>query len=318
MTRILRILLAGIVLIFACTAGVSASSSLGEQLFLSAPEEHDQLVKTYLAENPLLESGEYIYGENLKVTIFEDGTLSIVSVSTQENTETNTMDFIPRIFHQLGFHKITDIYTVTRTDYSPQGNVQIKISLMGWFETGPLLPKKAHFITFKPEYISEVFNFVTMTGGDSSSAKLSGSLFVEKEGIISSYDIIAAWTDKFRYNDVISYPQISPTEGDTGIIWIRHEDDKIQITAEMSVWFSFDGKTAPKATVTDIRGISHQGNYYCTAEYIIFEDTENGQTAVLGTVTARNVHNSEDVTQYSLKAWCTKYGNRDSSTQQIY
>ncbi|MBR2053867.1 MAG: hypothetical protein IJ968_03120, partial [Clostridia bacterium] len=40
---------------------------------------------------------------------------------------------------------------------------------------------------------------------------------------------------------------------------------------------------------SDIRGISHQGNYLCTAEYLIEEDAVNGQTQVTGFVTARNV-----------------------------
>ena len=315
MTRTLPLILLGILLLAASAAGVSAEDSLGEQL-LTSPEEHDRIVKAYLSENPAPRPGVYFFGEHLKVTVSENGTLSIVSVQTCENTETDTMHFIPQVFYTLGLHEVTDIYTVTRTDYTPQGNVEIKLSLSGWFETGPLLPRKAHFINFRPEHIADDFTLVTMTGGESPTAKISGTLYVENKGVLTAYNLLAAWVGKLRFIDTVSYPQITPTEGETGIFWILSEDDNRQISAEMSVWFSFDGKTAPKAHVTDIRGISHQGNYLCTAEYLIEEDAVNGQTQVTGFVTARNVHDSEDAVEYILKAYCTKYGDRDSSTEK--
>ena len=89
----------------------------------------------------------------------------------------------PQVFYTLGLHEVTDIYTVTRTDYTPQGDVEIKLSLSGWFETGPLLPRKAHFINFRPEHIADDFTLVTMTGGDSPTAKISGTLYVENKGV---------------------------------------------------------------------------------------------------------------------------------------
>lgn len=315
MTRTLHIILLGILLLVASAAGASAEDTLVEQL-LTSPEEHGRIVKAYLAENPVPKPGVYFSGEHRKVTVSEDGALSIVSVQTCENTETDTMHFIPKLFYTLGLHEVTDIYIITRTDYTPQGDVEIKLTLSGWFETGPLLPKKAHFLNFGPEHLADGFTLVTMTGGESPTAKISGTLYVENKGVLTAYNLLAAWTGKLRFIDTVSYPQITPTEGETGIFWILSEDDNRQISAEMSVWFSFDGKTAPKAHVTDIRGISHQGNYCCTAEYLIEEDAVNGQTQVTGFVTARNVHNSEDAVQYILKAYCTKYGDRDSSTEK--
>ena len=315
MTRTLPLILLGILLFAASAAGVSAEDSLGEQL-LTSPGDYDQIVKAYLSENPAPKPGVYFSGEHLKVTVSENGTLSIVSVQTRENTETDTMHFIPQVFYTLGLQEVTDIYIITRTDYTPQGDVEIKLTLSGWFETGPLLPKKAHFLNFGPEHLADGFTLVTMTGGESPSAKISGTVYVENKGVLTAYNLLAAWTGKLRFIDTVSYPQITPTEGETGIFWILSEDDDRQISAEMSVWFSFDGKTTPKVHVTDIRGISHQGNYLCTAEYLIEEDAVNGQTQVTGFVTARNVHNSEDAVQYILKAYCTKYGDRDSSTEK--
>ena len=317
MIRPLPLILFGILLLTACTAGVSAEDVLGEKLLQAPTETYDQIVQSYLLENPAPKPGIYTYGETLKVTSFADGTLSVVSVSIQKNTDTNQMTFFSKVLHTLGLHEITDIYTVTRTDYDSQGNIDIKLSLSGWFETGPLLPKKAHFITFKPEHIAEEFEIVTMTGGESPSAKISGTLYLEKEDCITSYELIAAWDGTFQYRDTYSDTvSFSPDTGETEIFWILYEDDSKQISAEMSVWFTFDRKTAPKAHVTDIRGISHQGNYLCTADYRIDEDSENGHTAVIGTITARNVHDSEDVVQYILRAYCTKYGDRDSSTER--
>ena len=314
MTRPLPLILFGILLLTACTAGVSAEDTLGEQLLLSSPETQDRIVKTYLTENPAPKPGIYTYGETLKVTSFADGTLSVVSVSIQENTDTDQMTFFSKVLHTLGLHKITDIYTVTRTDYSPQGDVEIKLALSGWFETGPLLPLKSHITNFKNEQMAETYSLVSMNAGASPVGKISGSLLVEKDGVISSYDLTGFWDREFHYCESVTYPQVFPTEGETELCRIACEDK--EITAEMLVWFSFDGKTAPKAHVTDIRGISHQGNYLCTAEYTIEEDTGNGQTQVTGFVTARNVHNSEDAVEYILKAYCTKYGDRDSSTEK--
>ena len=318
MIRTLRIILFGILLLTLCAAGVSADTSLCEQLSSSNHEMYDQLIKSYLTENPVPKAGIYTYGEHLKVTVSEDGILSIASVSVRENTDMDKMDFIPKVLYKLGLHETTDIYTVTRTDYSLDGDVLIKVSLSGWFEIGPLLPKKAHFVTFKPEYVADDFDLVSMNGGESPTAKLSGSLLLENDGLISSYDLVSTWIDKFYYNDSISYPLVSPIEGDTGIFWIFHEDNDKQITAKMTVWFSFDGESSPKAHVTEAFGVSHNGDYDCAAQYLVNEDVENGQTIVIGTVTARNVHDSEDVVQYVLKAYCTKYGDRDSSTEVHY
>ena len=315
MTRTLPLILLGILLFAASAAGVSAENSLGEQL-LTSPEEHDRIVKAYLTENLVPKPGVYFSGEHRKVTVSEDGVLSIVSVQTCENTETDTMHFIPKLFYTLGLQEVTDIYIITRTDYTPQGDVEIKLTLSGWFETGPLLPRKAHFINFRPEHLADGFTLVTMAGGESPTAKISGTLYVENKGVLTAYNLLAAWTGKLRFIDTVSYPQFTSTDGETGMFWILSEDDNRQISAEMSVWFSYDGKTAPKAHVTDIRGISHRGNYCCTAEYLIEEDAVNGQTQVTGFVTARNVHDSEDAVQYILKAYCTKYGDRDSSTEK--
>ncbi|MBQ3570179.1 MAG: hypothetical protein IJA20_05835 [Methanocorpusculum sp.] len=314
MTRPLPLILFGILLLTACTAGVSAEDTLGEKLIQAPTETYDQIVQSYLLENPAPKPGIYTYGETLKVTSFADGTLSVVSVSIQENTETHQMDLLSQLLYTLGLHKITDIYTVTRTDYSPQGDVEIKLALSGWFETGPLLPLKSYITNFKNEQMAETYSLVSMNAGASPVGKISGSLLVEKDGVISSYDLTGFWDREFHYCESVTYPQVFPTEGETELCRIACEDK--EITAEMSVWFSFDGKTAPKAHVTDIRGISHQGNYLCTAEYTIEEDTGNGQTQVMGFVTAHNVHNSEDAVEYILKAYCTKYGDWDSSTEK--
>ena len=307
-------LLLFLLIISACTAGVSAEDTLGEQLLLSSPETQDRIVKTYLTENPVSKPETYTNGNILKVTSSADGTLSVITVSVRENTETHQMDLLSQLLYTLGLHKITDIYTVTRTDYSPQGDVEIKLALSGWFETGPLLPLKSHITNFKNEQMAETYSLVSMNAGASPVGKISGSLLVEKDGVISSYDLTGFWDREFHYCESVTYPQVFPTEGETELCRITCEDK--EITAEMSVWFSFDGKTAPKAHVTDIRGISHQGNYLCTAEYTIEEDTGNGQTRVTGIVTARNVHNSEGAVEYILKAYCTKYGDLDSSTEK--
>ncbi len=74
MTRTLPIILLGILLLAASAAGVSAEDSLGEQL-LTSPEEHDRIVKAYLAENPVPKPGVYFSGEHRKVTGSEDGAL---------------------------------------------------------------------------------------------------------------------------------------------------------------------------------------------------------------------------------------------------
>ena len=314
MTRPLPLILFGILLLTACTAGVSAEDTLGEKLIQAPTETYDQIVQSYLLENPAPKPGIYTYGETLKVTSFADGTLSVVSVSIQENTETHQLNLLSQLLYILGLHEITDIYTVTRTDYNPQGDVEIKLALSGWFETGPLLPLKSHITNFKHEQMAETYSLVSMNAGASPVGKISGSLLVEKDGVISSYDLTGFWDREFHYCESVTYPQVFPTEGETELCRIACEDK--EITAEMSVWFSFDGKTAPKAHVTDIRGISHQGNYLCTAEYTIEEDTGNGQTWVTGIITARNVHNSEDAVEYILKAYCTKYGDLDSSTEK--
>ena len=73
-----------------------------------------------------------------------------------------------------------------------------------------------------------------------------------ENGVISSYDLTGFWDREFHYCESVTYPQVFPTEGETELYRITCEDK--EITAEMSVWFSFDGKTAPKAHVTDIRG----------------------------------------------------------------
>lgn len=307
-------LLLFLLIISACTAGVSAEDTLGEQLLLSSPETQDRIVKTYLTENPVSKPETYTNGNTLKVTSSADGTLSVISVSVRENTETHQMNLLSQLLYTLGIHKITDIYTVTRTDYSPQGDVEIKLALSGWFETGPLLPLKSHITNFKNEQMAETYSLVSMNAGASPVGKISGSLLVEKDGVISSYDLTGFWDREFHYCESVTYPQVFPTDGETELCRITCEDK--EITAEMSVWFSFDGKTAPKAHVTDIRGISHQGNYLCTAEYTIEEDAGNGQTQVTGFVTAHNVHNSEDAVEYILKAYCTKYGDWDSSTEK--
>ena len=307
-------LLLFLLIISACIAGVSAEDTLGEQLLLSSPETQDRIVKTYLTETPVSKPETYTNGNILKVTSSADGTLSVITVSVRENTETHQMDILSQLLYTLGLHKITDIYTVTRTDYNPQGDVEIKLALSGWFETGPLLPLKSHITNFKNEQMAETYSLVSMNAGASPVGKISGSLLVEKEGVISSYDLTGFWDREFHYCESVTYPQVFPTEGETELYRITCEDK--EITAEMSVWFSFDGKTAPKAHVTDIRGISHQGNYLCTAEYTIEEDTGNGQTQVMGFVTAHNVHNSEDAVEYILKAYCTKYGDWDSSTEK--
>ena len=307
-------LLLFLLIISACTAGVSAEDTLGEQPLLSSPETQDRIVKTYLTENPVSKPETYTNGNILKVTSSADGTLSVITVSVRENTETHQMNLLSQLLYTLGLHEITDIYTVTRTDYSPQGDVEIKLALSGWFETGPLLPLKSHITNFKNEQMAETYSLVSMNAGASPVGKISGSLLVEKDGVISSYDLTGFWDREFHYCESVTYPQVFPTEGETELYRIAYEDK--EITAEMSVWFSFDGKTAPKAHVTDIRGISHQGNYLCTAEYTIEEDTGNGQTRVTGIVTARNVHNSEDAVEYILKAYCTKYGDQDSSTEK--
>ena len=307
-------LLLFLLIISACTAGVSAEDTLGEQPLLSSPETQDRIVKTYLTENPVSKPETYTNGNILKVTSSADGTLSVITVSVRENTETHQMNLLSQLLYTLGLHEITDIYTVTRTDYNPLGDVEIKLALSGWFETGPLLPLKSHITNFKNEQMAETYSLVSMNAGASPVGKISGSLLVEKDGVISSYDLTGFWDREFHYCESVTYPQVFPTEGETELYRIAYEDK--EITAEMSVWFSFDGKTAPKAHVTDIRGISHQGNYLCTAEYLIEEDAVNGQTQVTGFVTARNVHNSEDAVQYILKAYCTKYGDRDSSTEK--
>lgn len=307
-------LLLFLLIISACTAGVSAEDTLGEQPLLSSPETQDRIVKTYLTENPVSKPETYTNGNILKVTSSADGTLSVITVSVRENTETHQMNLLSQLLYTLGLHEITDIYTVTRTDYNPLGDVEIKLALSGWFETGPLLPLKSHITNFKNEQMAETYSLVSMNAGASPVGKISGSLLVEKDGVISSYDLTGFWDREFHYCESVTYPQVFPTEGETELYRIAYEDK--EITAEMSVWFSFDGKTAPKAHVTDIRGISHQGNYLCTAEYTIEEDTGNGQTRVTGIVTARNVHNSEDAVEYILKAYCTKYGDQDSSTEK--
>ena len=335
MKIILRIILFGLLVFSVYAAGASAvdtyftedtifygdstfkektGDTLDEQLFFSNPSEHDEIVKEYLSTNRGMKPGVYTYGERLKVTSFEDGTLSIVTVRISENTDTNQMSFFPKLLAFFGFHKTTDIYTVTRTDYTSAGDVLIKVSLSGWFETGPFLPIKAHFVTFKPEYIAEEFNLLTINGGASPTTKISGSLIIEEGEIVSSYNLIGVWNGGFHYSDSVSHPELSPTEGETGVYRVSFEDTDADTTAEMSVWFSFDGKTSPKAHVTNIHGISHKGKHDCIASYTIDEDGENGQTIVTGTVTARNTKDSEDVIIYTLKVYCTKYGDIDEST----
>ena len=173
-------LLLFLLIISACTAGVSAEDTLGEQLLLSSPETQDRIVKTYLTENPVSKPETYTNGNTLKVTSSADGTLSVITVSVRENTETHQMDLLSQLLYTLGLHKITDIYTVTRTDYSPQGDVEIKLALSGWFETGPLLPLKSHITNFKNEQMAETYSLVSMNAGASPVGKISGSLLVGK------------------------------------------------------------------------------------------------------------------------------------------
>ena len=160
-------LLLFLLIISACTAGVSAEDTLGEQLLLSSPETHDRIVKTYLTETPVSKPETYTNGNTLKVTSSADGTLSVISVSVRENTETHQMNLLSQLLYTLGLHEITDIYTVTRTDYNPQGDVEIKLALSGWFETGPLLPLKSHITNFKNEQMAETYSLVSMNAGAS-------------------------------------------------------------------------------------------------------------------------------------------------------
>ena len=106
-------LLPFLLIISACTTGVSAEDTLGEQLLLSSPETQDRIVKTYLTENPVSKPETYTNGNTLKVTSSADGTLSVITVSVRENTETHQMNPLSQLLYTLRLHKITDIYTVT-------------------------------------------------------------------------------------------------------------------------------------------------------------------------------------------------------------
>ena len=76
-------LLLFLLIISACTAGVSAEDTLGEQLLLSSPETQDRIVKTYLTENPVSKPETYTNGNILKAYCTKYGDLDS---STEKRT----------------------------------------------------------------------------------------------------------------------------------------------------------------------------------------------------------------------------------------
>lgn len=117
-------------------------------------------------------------------------------------------------------------------------------------------------------------------------------------------------------NLVSPAPVMNRAAGQTAVFTVEYVDSDwffpAHTTARMSAWFDYDQQNAPTCHLVELLAISHNGDRTSTTTSNVIPDQVNGQTTLTGIVTTQKVSGDLDRIQYTLKIYCTKYGDLSS------